>query len=272
MTRAPQAKAVIVVGMLFFLVGKACPQISILSKPVSGGVEMSEVSQWGGYVQNFFRATGVSPDYYAYRILPMPGSTGIYSGSALASKGLVSGAIGISPSYGVTLRGGSSANSAMDIFADVVPGSKVRVKINANMSINWGGPIMDNRVGFGFDALVGEDGGDGLSRVPLLVSGGLSRSTLCVSEVSPPATPKQEEGGKTYYKIGTISLSGVGGIESPNNLAVFADYNVEIGAISAQYIGPALEILDGNSQTWIVGRPLPKALVVKVADGETGAL
>lgn len=274
MIRTLQTKVMIGMAMFLFIAGKAHSQISILTKPVSGGVEMSEVSEWGGFVQNFFRATGVSPDFSAFRALPGPGSTGVYSGSALASKGLVRGSIGMNPSYGLNLRGGSNAASTMEIFADVVPGSKVRVEINAGMSLNWIGSGMDNRVSFTFDALVGEDKSDGLDRnsAPLIINGGISRSTLCVSVVSPPASPTQEEGGKTYYKIGTISLNGTGGIDSPDNVELSAGYNAEVTAINAHYVGPALSIADPNTNNQVghIQETLPQALKIVVTNTATG--
>ena len=97
----------------------------------------------------------------------------------------------------------------------------------------------------------------------------LTNGTSQWSEIVKPSTYKTIlVGEKTYYWLGTLVLqAGAGGGAGSNGSVVSA----QISNIRANYIGNVLSIDDGNNQTWMVNKQLPKPLNVIVLDGETSA-
>lgn len=99
----------------------------------------------------------------------------------------------------------------------------------------------------------------------------LTNGTSQWSEVVKPSTYKTIlVGEKTYYWLGSLVLQAGAGGGAGSNGGVSA----QISNIRANYIGNVLikaEGSNGDNQTWVVNKPLPVPLSVKVVNGETGA-
>ncbi|MBI4801536.1 MAG: hypothetical protein HY796_03330 [Elusimicrobia bacterium] len=80
----------------------------------------------------FWRKDGSPPDY-SVESVPGEGNKE-FSGNASAADckafGSISGGMG-------TFHGGANSGFWKDVYAEVVTGSRVRVKFQANLSINW---------------------------------------------------------------------------------------------------------------------------------------
>ncbi|PIS47532.1 MAG: hypothetical protein COT17_03045, partial [Elusimicrobia bacterium CG08_land_8_20_14_0_20_51_18] len=182
--------------------------------------------------------------------------------------------------------GESEAGYSKYVCAEVIPGSRVRVKFSSNLSINWlDVAASDGAVGasarFDFFAPNG---------ITVLQPYEIKRSNYAqlqgvvtdpkswASEVTPLSTWTCEIGGKVYYRLGKFGISGSARVEASPGAGSYtynmnAGYGGEITGIAAYYIGNVLSIIpDTNNQTYLVEQKLPKELSVKVADGETGTL
>ena len=226
-------------------------EITVLSRPIYGLANVSYGLQW--------QVLGASPDYAAVTSIPQPRDC---TGTASASEASVSGTI--SCNQNMMANGGSSAEYVTGVYADVVPQSRVRVKFQASVSVNWAG-VGNIQSGFSFTAPNGESQGTGLSRQPTL-EGSTTTAGPWSAAVIPLASSGYESGGKMYYQIGSFYLSGRGELWSPNTNAA---HSTEITGIEAHYIGNYLSINDGDGQTGQVTKELARSLSVKVLDGET---
>jgi len=260
---------------LFLALGSsALAQIAILTKPVSGGGSIFEGSEWGGYERYPYSYSGVPPDYSVGATLPGPYSE--YTGAIAGGQGGVSGWLKLaSIPYQTNMKASCGVNYAMDAFAEVVPGSNIKVKFNGNIHVGWKGwsNNVGGNAGLSFDALEGEDKSTGTARgsYPNLYAGDIANSIPYVSLVHPPVSSRYDYGGKTYYKLGTFSFGGMAEEFSPVNEELSLTYGASISGLEAYYVGNALSLGDGSNQSWLVGQALPKALVVRLSDGETGA-
>lgn len=216
---------------------------------------------------------GLPPEYPVTFSMPLPYSANPDSCNGIASGGrsYVSGSI----SCGLGQANASSgATYRMNIYADVVPDSNVRVKLQANFNVDWYGFAgqADTVAGFNFYATVGENAGAQVNRVtvPYLLNGPLNNSgQQWTAVVHPPANSAFVTGGKTYYKLGMVEAIGSGALYAAT---ANAHYNSTITGIEAYYIGKSLsKIEDTDNQTWRVNEDLPKSLSAQVGDDEPEA-
>jgi hypothetical protein len=174
----------------------------------------------------------------------------------------VSGSASIHSIYN---KGGGNVHHGRDIYADAVPAASVRVEISYSL-MAYGNP----------------DGQGGLRHGAAVSFGDISRSVVdtiapqvgvIVADVSPYTTTKIVN-GKTYYKLGSISLSGnIGGGGSDYIFGAGA-FSAQVTGIQAYYNGNVITKAAGNngdSQTWMVNEELPVPISVKVSHGVTGA-
>lgn len=245
-------------------------RITVLSIPSWSQTTMGIGS--GGYAPSW-NEYGLPPEYSVTFPMPLPYSANPDScnGIASAARSYISGWI----SCGLGQPNASSgATYRMNIYADVVPDSNVRVKLQANFNIDWYGFAgqADTLAGFNFYATVGENAGAQVNRVtvPYLLNGPLNNSgQQWTAVVHPPANSAFVTGGKTYYKLGMVEAIGSGALYAAT---ANAHYNSTITGIEAYYIGKSLSKLeDTDNQTWRVNEDLPKSLSAQVGDDEPEA-
>ena len=259
---------------LALLESNAKAQLVIVKEPKSGSAVISAGPIVNGSPK-YASALGIAPEYTADVSLPAPNMPGEYSGNVSVGNGTLSGKLSVIETYNFGYRAESYAAYSMDIYADVVPGSNVRINFQGKYSISWTtGSVMDDYTGFSFYPVTGPSKSGGLSKVSYsLPSGNISDSAQFVADVQPSAASAISSGGNTYYKLGSFSLTGRGGLGSSNSSAAVT-YKTEITGIQAHYIGPALTIYDAasNNQAGLISEELSKPLSVKVSDNETGGV
>ena len=257
-------------------------QITVISQPSSGRVAVwtRPLFGWSGtppYID------GAPPDYSTSTVLS---GSALFSGGASVSDCRTNGSISyVSPGYRLFQLGESETNYSKYICADVVPGSRVKVKFNSNLSLNWlDVATSDGAVGASarFDFFA-PDGITVLQPYEIKrsnyaqIEGDIPDPKSWAAEVTPSSTWTCEIGGKTYYRLGKFGVSGSAKVEASDASIgswaynMNAGYSGEITGVEAYYIGDVLTINGGNNETWLVEQEMPKALSVKVADGETGA-
>ena len=184
----------------------SCPSWSQGTMGIGSG---SYAPAWNTY--------GLPPEYPVTFAMPLPYSINPDSCNGIASAGrsYVSGSISCGPGQSAASAG---STYRMDVYADVVPDSNVRVKFNANFDINWYGYAAEaeNSAGFNFYATVGDNVGAQVNRIttPYLLTGTLSNSGQWAAAVRPPANSAYVTGGKTYYKLGMVDVVGSGSLHA----------------------------------------------------------
>lgn len=271
MLKILQAKTAILLGILLLTGMELHAQIAILTKPVSGSVVMDA---WLPYSDPPpISSIGTAPDYAAAISLAGTSFPGEYRGDASVGNGRVFVRLGKVQTWNYNGRAESRVSYSMNVYADVVPESKVRMKFQGNYSISWTtGSVLDDYSGFSFYPVTGPSQNGGLTKTAYtLPYADITDAAQFVADIQPKAASSINSEGKTYYLLGYFSFTGRGILGSANSAAAIS-YGTEVSGIQAYYIGPALIINDAasNNQAGLVGKGLPKLLSVKVMDSESG--
>lgn len=200
------------------------------------------------------RGDGIPPDY----TVEVATSAKTYSLRAKVAEIMASGEITCPGSVKCT----SSGEYRTKVYAEIVPNTTVRVDFQSSLSIGWEGAEDRRSTEFTFYPSAG------VRATRLLPDSNNLREEngrAWSVEVKPPTNTLVVKNGKRYYKLGEFHVSGMISAK-----VTTADYNSEISNIQAFYVGKVLSYVDGDTQTGRVNGPLPKPLVVKVADGVSG--
>jgi len=265
MISTPQARIFVALVVLSLTIGETRAQISVLERPVSGGVSAVQTLPYSTFTRSY---PCLAPDFKATFTLDPTNFPGEYGGALEAGDASISGAISKRETWQFSSSVDAQSSYNMNIFADVVPGSKVRLRFQGSYQISWStGNVLENHAGFLFTPENGTAINGGVVKGG---DGSPSANDLFTVDINASSSQSTTEGGKTYYKLGNFSITGRGVLGSTNS-GESVSYRAGISNIQAYYIGPTLMLNDGSGQTGLVGKGLPKSLSVKVSDGETGA-
>ncbi len=256
-----------VAAILLEAMVQAQTQITVLPVPIWSQATMGIGS--GSYAPAWNEYGVQLPDFPVTLAMPLPWSANPDScnGHSSGDRSFVTGLMGCGAGQN---RAGTGATYRMNVYTDAVPGSTVRVKIQADFSMNWIGLGQEGTSGFYFYASAGENVGAKVDRmeVSYIVNGSSSNSGQWTAAVQTPVSSAYSVGGKPYYKLGMVEAIGGVGLWNVNTSA---GYRSEINGITANYIGKVLiKLPEGDAQTRRVTELLPKGLNVRVVDGETG--
>lgn len=266
MIRTPQARIFVALGVLALTMGEARAQISILERPVSGGVSVVQTIPYSNPLTRSYPC--VPPDFKASLSLDPTNFPGEYGGALEAGGAGISGAISKRETWQFNSTVDAQSSYVMNVFAEAVPGSTVRLRFQGSYQIGWStGNVLENHAGFLFTPESGTAINGGVVKGG---GGSPSANDLFAVDLKPSSVYSTTEGGRTYYKLGNFNITGRGVLGSTNS-GESVSYRAGISNIQAYYIGPTLMLNDGSGQTGLVGKGLPKSLSVKVSDGETGA-
>lgn len=263
----PQAKTLVALGTLLLAMGEARAQIAVLERPDPGGVSVVQTLPYGTFTRSEACA---APGFKATLTLNPINFPGEYGGTLEAGDASISGAISKRETWQFSSSVDARSSYNMNIFADAVPGSTVRLRFQGSYQIGWStGNVLENHAGFLFAPESGTAINGGVTKPGYLMPfGSLNNSEQFSVDLQASATQSTTEGGKTYYKLGNFSITGRGVLGSTNS-GESVSYRAEISNFQADYRGPALTINGEKNHTWRVNAQLPQPFMVKVADGET---
>ena len=254
-------------------------QVDVKLRTVIGNTELSEVSEWGGYIVQYDRRSCNTDNC----VLSVDSSQiswwnnwgAAYIGAVNAQKLSVAGQMRRTEHADgwLNLVGGARSDYSVNMYADAAPGANLRIKFTDNLSIAWSmpGTEVTGDIQFTFRSSTGaaSSGYAAVNQVFKSSTTSEAKSWTAGSIVS--ASSSIEEETTTYYYVGNFHTLGRLTVKSPYSGVSSGSYYCSIDNIEAHYIGKTLKKMpDGDNQTWLVTQPLPKGLTVRVVDGETG--
>jgi len=176
------------------------------------------------------------------------------------------------------VRGSNDVGSTSIIYAKVLPGQSVVIKVPASAHVAW-----DNmQYVYGAPILTSWAVAELTNAQATIVD-----STGCSSNVSLPAASDSESktltigataagepisiGGEDYYFVGRINLRGHIFIRQYGSPSPSSSFGASVGPVEVRYNGKVLKYESGNGQTRLVGHPLQEPFSVKIIQDDTGA-
>jgi len=177
--------------------------------------------------------------------------------------------------------GEAASNYMAQVFADVPPGTSVKIIFRHSVSTTWNIPVNGGygQAAWSFTPYAFTQVGGGVSVNRAVTSGApMEVSVSTIEAVARWPSPYAGadggtlvDGGKTYYYIGYFDISGSMWMERPSPAGESGTYSSSIDNIEVRYIGKALKKLpEGDAQTGLVTKPLPKGLNVRGMQDDTG--